>query len=60
MTLKKYNAGRGQSAAEYFILTIVIVAIMLFFARTSWFSSIRGSLDEMFNHSVSCITAENP
>jgi hypothetical protein len=60
MTLKKSNGDRGQSAAEYFILTIIIVALVLFFARTGWFVSIKGSLDQMFNNSVDTITAANP
>ena len=39
MTLKKSNI--GQSIFEYFILTTVVVAVVLFFANTEYFKNIK-------------------
>ncbi|MBI3991051.1 MAG: hypothetical protein HY350_02770 [Candidatus Omnitrophica bacterium] len=42
MTLKKSK--KGQAVLEYFILTIVVVTIVLFFSRTQHFNRIKDSL----------------
>ncbi len=42
MTLKKSK--KGQSIFEYFILTTVIVAVVLFFANTDYFKNIKKKL----------------
>lgn len=42
MTLKKSE--KGQAVLEYFILTIVVVSIVLFFSTTQQFNRIKESL----------------
>ena len=52
MTLKKskrIQGIKGQSIFEYFILTTVIVAVVLFFASTDYFKNIKGSCEKAFN-----------
>ena len=53
-TFKKYKI--GQSVAEYFILTAVVVTLFLFFTKSGAFISIKEGLDNMFNGSVVNIT----
>ena len=63
MTFKKINKSihlakkeflniRGQSIFEYFILTAVVVAAVLFFASTDYFINIKDSCKEAFSRSV--------
>lgn len=62
MTFKKINktahpvrcllSNRAQSIFEYFILTAVVCAAVLFFATTDSFKSIKNSCEEAFNDSV--------
>jgi len=51
MTLKKINK-RGQAIFEYFILTTVIVAVVLFFAASPYFNNIKTSCENAFNAGV--------
>lgn len=51
MTFKKYNK-KGQAIFEYFILTIVVVTIVLFFADSQFFKSIKNSCETAFNQAV--------
>ena len=50
MTLKKSK--RGQAIFEYFILTTVVVAVVLFFADSPLFKSIKNSCENAFNQGV--------
>ena len=62
MTFKKINksvhpvrkefSNGGQAIFEYFILTIAVVAIVLFFASSPHFQGIRNSCEEAFNQAV--------
>lgn len=51
MTLKKCNKS-GQSVLEYFILTIIMVSVCLFFAQNKTFIKIQKSCDNGFNKAV--------
>lgn len=51
MTLKKINK-RAQSIFEYFILTTVVVAVVLFFAASEHFKQIKNSCEKAFNDGV--------
>jgi len=51
MTLKKINK-RGQAIFEYFILTAVVVAVVLFFAANPFFRIIQSSYENAFNDGV--------
>ena len=50
MTLKKSK--RGQAIFEYFILTTVVVAVVLFFTNSGLFRSIKNSCEGAFNQAV--------
>jgi len=56
MTLKKSRRGqaiiKGQAIFEYFILTIAIVAVVLFFASSPYFKNINNSCETVFNQAV--------
>lgn len=55
MTLKKINqkGQKGQAIFEYFILTAVVVAVILFFANSTYFrDNIKPSLETTFNNAV--------
>ena len=43
-TFKKSNTNKGQSIFEYFILTTVVVAVVLFFASSDFFKNVKNSL----------------
>ncbi|MDP3732187.1 MAG: hypothetical protein Q8R31_04060 [Candidatus Omnitrophota bacterium] len=56
MTLKKSKPKRGQALFqrgqaifEYFILTTVVVAVVLFFASSPYFQNIKTSCENAFN-----------
>jgi len=51
MTLKKINK-RAQAIFEYFILTTVVVAVVLFFAASEHFKQIKNSCERAFNNGV--------
>jgi uncharacterized protein (UPF0333 family) len=51
MTLKKINK-RGQAIFEYFILTTVVVAVVLFFAASPHFKNIKASCENAFNNGI--------
>jgi hypothetical protein len=59
MTLKKSIGDKGQSALEYFILTIITVTVLLVFSKHQAFLSIQNTCDRFFNESVDRI-APNP
>lgn len=50
MTLKKSK--KGQAIFEYFILTTVVVAVVLFFASSPYFQNIQNSCTNAFNKAV--------
>ena len=50
MTLKKSK--KGQAIFEYFILTTVIVAVVLFFANSPFLGGIKSSTEKAFNEAV--------
>jgi len=50
MTLKKSK--RGQAIFEYFILTTVVVAVVLFFASTPYFQNIKNSCKNAFDKAM--------
>jgi len=61
MTFKKINKSRrvrkrffysGQAIFEYFILTAVVVAAVLFFSNSQYFRDVRSSCEEAFVQSV--------
>ncbi|MDD4938684.1 MAG: hypothetical protein PHE18_01550 [Candidatus Omnitrophica bacterium] len=54
MTLKKSKEdwAQGQSIFEYFILTTVVVAVVLFFANTPYFKGIKASCANAFDRAV--------
>ncbi len=51
MTLKKSKRDRakGQSIFEYFVLTTAVVAVVLFFASSGHFKSIKKTCEEEFD-----------
>jgi len=51
MTLKKINRS-AQAIFEYFILTTVVVAVVLFFAASKHFQNIKDSCSDAFNQGV--------
>ena len=51
MTLKKSNK-RGQAIFEYFILTTVVVAVVLFFTNTKFFKDVQASCENAFNQAA--------
>lgn len=57
MTLKKSKIN-GQSALEYFILTIVVIMILLFFTKSPMFDGVKGGMDKLLNESINRITAK--
>ena len=54
MTLKKSKKGqaKGQTIFEYFILTTVVVAVVLFFTASPYFQNIKASCEDAFNKAV--------
>ena len=50
MTLKKSK--KGQAIFEYFILTTVVVAVVLFFTASPYFQNIKASCEDAFNKAV--------
>lgn len=53
MTFKKINrSSKGQAIFEYFILTIAVVAVVLFFASSDFFTDIKASCEQAFNEGV--------
>jgi uncharacterized protein (UPF0333 family) len=50
MTLKKSK--RGQAIFEYFILTAVVVAAVLFFANSDFFKKVKDSSTNAFNNAT--------
>ena len=54
MTLKKSkrDLAKGQAIFEYFILTTVVVAVVLFFTQSSFFKSVKNSCEGAFNKAV--------
>lgn len=50
MTLKKSK--RGQAIFEYFILTTVVVAVVLFLFQSPFFTSVKSSCENAFNQAV--------
>ncbi len=61
MTLKKSKKGqvKGQAIFEYFILTTVVVAVVLFFASTPYFKGIKGSCEKAFDRAVGQMLGDN-
>jgi hypothetical protein len=55
MTFKKYNKS-GQSIFEYFILTLIVVAVMLTLGQNKIFQDIKNSTNTSFNNAVDNIT----
>jgi len=51
MTLKKLNRS-AQAIFEYFILTTVVVAVVLFFAASVHFRKIKDSCSKAFDDGV--------
>lgn len=51
MTFKKINQS-GQAIFEYFILTAMVCAVVLFFASRDSFKGIKKSCDDAFDRSV--------
>jgi hypothetical protein len=51
MTLEKIKRS-GQAIFEYFILTTVVVAVVLFFAASGNFQKIKNSCNRAFNDGV--------
>ncbi|MDD5080355.1 MAG: hypothetical protein PHH68_08580 [Candidatus Omnitrophica bacterium] len=47
----------GQSIFEYFILTIIVVSVALFFMKNKAFQKIQDSTNTSFNQAVEKITA---
>lgn len=54
MTLKKSKRDwvKAQAIFEYFILTTVVVAVVLFFTKSDFFKSVKGSCEGAFNQAV--------
>jgi succinate dehydrogenase hydrophobic anchor subunit len=50
---------KGQSIFEYFILTIIVVAAALFFARNNTYQEIQNTTNNTFNQVVDNITVDN-
>ena len=50
MTLKKSN--KAQAIFEYFILTAVVVAVVLFFSKSDYFKGIKNSCESAFDTAV--------
>lgn len=48
MTFKKFNRS-AQAIFEYFILTIAVVAIVLFFSNSSFFQTVRNQCNTAFS-----------
>ena len=51
MSLQKVT-NNGQAVLEYFILTTVVVALLIFFGKTRWFTGINDHMNEAFNQSA--------
>jgi|GEM_PF-6491189 len=49
----------GQSIFEYFILTIVVVSVALFFMKTKAYQNINSTTGTAFNQAVDKITANS-
>lgn len=56
MTLIK-STRKGQAVLEYFILTTVVVALLMFFVKTTWFTGINDHLGSAFNDAADKITS---
>lgn len=56
MTLIK-STKNGQAVLEYFILTTVVVALLMFFTKTTWFADINTHLGTAFNAAADKITS---
>jgi uncharacterized protein (UPF0333 family) len=62
MTFKKINksaypvrkkfSNRAQAIFEYFLLTTVVLAVVLFFSNKDYFMNIRNSCETAFNQAV--------
>lgn len=55
MTLKKGKSIRGQSALEYFILTMAFVGAILFFWTSGAFKTATSASDDVFKWAVGVI-----
>jgi hypothetical protein len=57
MSDKAYNR-KGQSIFEYFILTIIVVSIALYFMNNSTFVRVKTAGSDFFNGAVANITKQ--
>jgi hypothetical protein len=55
MSSKAYNR-RGQSIFEYFILTIIVVSIALYFVRNQNYVTVKNAAEVVFDQAVENIT----
>jgi hypothetical protein len=53
------NRRKGQSIFEYFILTIVVVSVALFFMKTKAYQNINSTTETAFNQAVDKITSNS-
>jgi uncharacterized protein (UPF0333 family) len=55
MTFKKYEK-RGQAVLEYFILTVIVVSVILYFTQSGGFTRSKNGIDQVFRTCVGRIT----
>jgi cell division protein FtsL len=57
MTFKKINK-TGQAIIEYFILTTVVLAVVLFFSQSKFYKDVNKSLTDSTNQAITNIGFE--